>query len=35
MARGKPELTVYDTNKNEMKKKFFKDSEKAYLEQVP
>merc|ERR1711935_1110787 len=34
MARGKPELTVYDTNKNEMKKKFFKDTEKAYLEQV-
>ena len=34
MGRGKPEMVIYDSNKNETKKKFFKDNEKAYLEQV-
>ena len=34
MSRGKAEMVIHDSNKNETKKKFFKDHEKAYLEQV-
>lgn len=34
MSKGTPEMMYYDSNKNEMKKYYFKDSEKAYLEQV-
>lgn len=34
MSKGKTEMAYYDSNKNELKKKFFKDTEKAYLEQA-
>lgn len=34
LTRGVPEMAYFDTNKNEIKKNFFKDTEKAYLEQV-
>lgn len=34
LTRGTMEMAYYDTNKNEIKKTFFKDTEKAYLEQV-
>jgi DNA-directed RNA polymerase I subunit RPA2 len=34
LGKGKVEMITYDTNKNELKKNYFKDTEKAYLEQV-
>lgn len=34
MVKSKPEMVYYDSNKNELKKHYFKDTEKAYLEQV-
>ena len=34
MAKGTPEMVYYDSNKSEVKKCYFKDTEKAYLEQV-
>jgi DNA-directed RNA polymerase I subunit RPA2 len=34
LTKGTIEMAYYDTNKNEIKKNFFKDTEKAYLEQV-
>jgi DNA-directed RNA polymerase I subunit RPA2 len=34
MSKGVQEFVTYDTNKTELKKNYFKDTEKAYLEQV-
>ena len=34
MMKGKPEMVVYDSHKNEVKKNYYKDTEKSYLEQV-
>jgi len=34
MAKGKAEMSTYDSHKTEIKKKFFKDNEKAFVDQV-